>query len=64
MFKKIGKFLSEVQSEIKKVSWTKRNELIISTSIVIVIVVLIAIFVGIIDRALSEIVEFMMENRG
>lgn len=62
MFRRIGKFLGEVQLEIKKVSWTKRSELIISTSMVIVIIVLIAIFVGVIDRALSEIVGLIMEN--
>ena len=62
MFRKIGKFLGEVRSEIKRVSWTKRSELILSTSVVIIIVVLIAVFVGIIDRALSEIVGLIMES--
>jgi len=62
MFRKVGKFFGEVRSEIKKVSWTKRRELIASTFMVIVIVVLVAILIGIIDRALSEVVGLMMEN--
>ncbi|MBT9131758.1 MAG: Protein translocase subunit SecE [Syntrophomonadaceae bacterium] len=62
MFRRIGKFFGEVRSEIKKVSWTKRSELIALTFMVIIIVVLAAIFIGIIDRMLSEVVGLMMEN--
>ncbi len=56
MLRRVRKFLGEVHSEIKKVSWTRRNELFTSTLVVMVIVVLLAIFVGIIDRILSEII--------
>ncbi|RII00314.1 preprotein translocase subunit SecE [candidate division NPL-UPA2 bacterium Unc8] len=62
LFRRIGKFFGEVRSEIKKVSWTKRSELIALTFMVIIIVVLAAIFIGIIDRMLSEVVGLMMEN--
>jgi preprotein translocase subunit SecE len=62
MFRKVKKFLGEVRSEIKKVSWTKRNELIISTSMVIIIIVVVAVLIGIIDRALSEVIGLVMEN--
>ena len=56
MLNKVGKFLNEVKTEMKKVSWSTKKELIDSTRIVIVTVFLLAVFIGIIDFVISRAV--------
>ena len=52
--KKLLKFLREVRLEMKKVTWPTRKEVSGSTSVVIVTVILVAIFLGIVDNALQQ----------
>lgn len=47
-------FLKEVRSELSKVSWSTKQELLASTVLVIVITVLMTIFIGIVDLGLSK----------
>ncbi len=42
-------FLIGVRAELKKVTWTTRKELIASTVVVVIAVVIIALFLGIVD---------------
>ena len=51
--KKITGFFKEVASELKKVSWSSRDEIIGSTSVVIITVALLAVFIGAIDLLLG-----------
>lgn len=44
-----AKFLKEVKQELKKVSWPTREETIKLTTIVIVLSVIVAIFIGAVD---------------
>jgi preprotein translocase subunit SecE len=53
MIEKSKKFMSDVVVEMKKVTWPTRTELRGSTMVVIVTVIIIAIFIGIVDRILS-----------
>ncbi len=53
MIEKARKFVEDVVAEMKKVSWPTRAELRGSTMVVIVTVIIIAIFIGIVDRILS-----------
>ena len=46
-------FLKDVRAEIAKVSWPTREELRDSTLVVIVTVLIVAGFVGIVDRVLG-----------
>ena len=46
-------FAKDVQLESAKVSWPTRDELRDSTLVVIVMVILVAIFIGIVDQILS-----------
>ena len=55
MFKKISKFLREVKVELKKVSWPSRREISGSTGVVIVTVIIVAIYLGILDGILQQI---------
>ena len=56
MIKRIKDFLREVKIEIKKVVFPSKDELIGSTWVVIVVVLIISMFLGIVDLGLSKIV--------
>jgi preprotein translocase subunit SecE len=56
MIKRIKDFLREVKIEIKKVVFPTKDELIGSTWIVIIVVLIISLFLGIVDLGLSKII--------
>jgi len=58
---KIVKFLNEVKSELKKVSWSTRRELVNSTVVVIVSVVILAVFIGVCDLIWSNLINFIIK---
>lgn len=53
-FKKIPQFFSEVKSELLKVAWPNRKDLIGTTWVVIVTTALMTAFIGAIDYVLSQ----------
>ncbi|WP_026907459.1 preprotein translocase subunit SecE [Paucisalibacillus globulus] len=55
------KFLSNVSREMKKVSWPKSKELTSYTVVVISTVVFMAIFFGVIDLGISELLNLFFE---
>ena len=59
---KIGKFLGQVKSELKKVAWPSREELVSSTIVVLVSTILLAVFIGICDLVLSRVVNFLISG--
>jgi preprotein translocase subunit SecE len=56
MINKVKQFLGEVKIEIKKVVFPSKDELIGSTWVVIITVLVISIFLGIVDLGLSRLV--------
>ncbi|MDP2943812.1 MAG: preprotein translocase subunit SecE [Candidatus Omnitrophota bacterium] len=58
-YTKIKKFILEVKSELTKVSWSTRQELMGATVVVIAITSITAVFIGIIDLSLSKILSLM-----
>lgn len=60
MTNKIKKFVNEVALELKKVSWSTRDELIGSTIAVIILVIILAVFIGACDIILSKIVDLVI----
>ncbi|MEI8176057.1 MAG: preprotein translocase subunit SecE [Candidatus Omnitrophota bacterium] len=60
MINSIKKFFSEVVLELKKVSWSTREELTGSTIAVIVLVIILAIFIGCCDLVLSKVVDMVI----
>jgi preprotein translocase subunit SecE len=60
MFKKISKFLSDVQVELSKVSWPKREELLNSTMIVAVVSILFTLYIFFADYILTWVMRFLM----
>ncbi len=53
-------FLQEVWAELKKVHWPTRKETYAATAVVLVVVGIIAIFLGTVDFALSQIVQVVL----
>ncbi|MDW8114790.1 MAG: preprotein translocase subunit SecE [Thermodesulfovibrionaceae bacterium] len=60
MFGRIKRFLEEVKIEAKKVNYPKKQEVIASTWVVIVTVLIISFFLGIIDLTLSKIINLFI----
>jgi preprotein translocase subunit SecE len=56
----VTQFLREVRAELGKVTWPTRKDTIASTSVVLVIVLLIAAFLGIVDLGLSKLMRFLL----
>ncbi len=56
MIEKIKQFFREVQVETKKVVYPGRDELVGSTWIVIITVIVVSVFLGIIDLSLTKLV--------
>lgn len=61
MFSKIKNFFREVKIELKKVVFPTREEVIGSTKVVVLMVLIIAIFLGFIDLLLSKLVGFIIK---
>lgn len=57
-------YVKDVRVEMTKVSWPPRAELRESTIVVIVMVVIMMVFIGIVDRALSFAFEALIRLLG
>ena len=64
VFAGISEYVKDVRVEMTKVSWPPRAELRESTIVVIVMVVIVSIFIGLIDRALSIAFESLIRLLG
>jgi len=56
MIEKIKQFFREVKVETKKVVYPNRDELIGSTWVVIITVIVISVFLGLVDLGLTKLV--------
>jgi len=61
IFKKTTNFLKEAKTELSKVSWSTRQELMGSTLVVIVVTSITALFIGIIDLFLTRILSLVFK---
>ena len=60
MIAKIRKFVSEVKVEMSKVTWSSRAELMNSTAIVLVTMVILSLFIGAVDLVFSQILKLIL----
>lgn len=60
MFKKIIKFFQEVRLEMKKVTWPSRKEVTGSTGVIIITVIIVAVYLGIIDSIVQQIIDRLL----
>ncbi len=60
LVEKTGIFLTEAKAELKKVTWPAPKQALASTSVVIVLVIIISIFLGLIDFGLAKLVRLVL----
>jgi preprotein translocase subunit SecE len=53
-------FLREVRVELKKVTWPSRKQTIGATTVVLLLVLLVSIFLGIVDFGLSSLIRLVI----
>jgi len=54
------KFFSQVRQEGRKVTWTSRQETIVSTIMVVILSIIAAIFFFAVDSAIGAIINFLL----
>ena len=57
---KVAEFLQQVKAELQKVTWPTRKETYGSTMVVIVLVMIVAVFLWIVDSALSTMIKTLL----
>ena len=60
MISKVTEFLQLVKAELQKVTWPTRKETYGSTMVVIVLVLLVAVFLWVVDSALSAAIQALL----
>ena len=53
-------FLGEVWSELKKVHWPTRKETYAATVVVLIVTLIVAVFLGVVDFAVSHLVQAIL----
>jgi preprotein translocase subunit SecE len=61
VIRRIKQFLREVKIEIKKVVYPSKDELIGSTWVVIITVLIVSFYLGLIDLGLSEVIKRLLD---
>ena len=61
-FESAKQFLREVKTELKKVTWPSRKDTLSGTAVVLVAVFIIAIFLGIVDSGLSNLIKELLKR--
>jgi preprotein translocase subunit SecE len=56
-------FLQQVRTEVKKVVWPSRNETVISTIMVLIMVALASVFFMLSDQVISWLVQMLLSIR-
>lgn len=59
-FSKIGQFIKEVKIELGKVSWSTKEELKDSTTIVLLSILVLSIIIGVFDFLVSKLITMVM----
>ena len=62
--KKVFSFLQQVQAELHKITWPKREELVGATIIVLVFVFCFAMILGAMDTAISMGIKKLLSQTG
>ena len=60
MFRRIKQFFNDVVAEFKRVQWPTREATIRSTSVVVAVSLVIALYLGTADLGLSDIMQFVI----
>jgi preprotein translocase subunit SecE len=55
-------FLQEVVVELRKVHWPTRKETTAATTVVLAIIILVAVYLGLVDFVVSQLVHFILSR--
>ena len=58
---KAGEFLGQVRTELQKVTWPTRKETYGTTVVVIVLVLMVAVYLWVVDTALSTLIRTLLK---
>ncbi|NLM69941.1 MAG: preprotein translocase subunit SecE [Firmicutes bacterium] len=61
---RLTKYFREVRSELRKVAWPNRKEVINNTGIVLLVVVIVALFIGVVDFLISNLLGLLSRIGG
>ena len=61
-FEGAKQFLREVKTELKKVTWPSKKDTLAGTAVVLVTVFIVAIFLGIVDYGLSNLIKALLKK--
>ena len=56
---KVKKYYKETVSELRKMTWPTKDELIGSTIVTVVVSLIISLFIGVVDRSLTAMVKII-----
>ncbi len=59
MIERIKTYIAETRTELKKVTWPSRQDIIDSTKVVIIATLIMTVFVGLVDQVLSRIIKLV-----
>ena len=59
-YEQIRDFLKDVMVEMKKVSWPSRDELVTYTVVVIIVVFILSVYIGVIDKVFGSFLELFL----
>ena len=57
---RIKRFLRDAKVELNKVTWPTPKEALASTSVVIVVVIIVSLFLGVVDFGLTKIIRLVL----
>jgi preprotein translocase subunit SecE len=57
---KIVRFLKEAKGELKKVTWPTPRQTLASTSVVIIVVIIVSIYLGIVDFGVAKAIRLVL----
>ncbi len=60
-FRKVSQFFTEMVGELRKASWPTRKELVDSTVVVIIGLILLAVFLFVIDFSLNQVIQLFTD---
>ncbi|CCF16400.1 preprotein translocase, SecE subunit [Brevibacillus laterosporus GI-9] len=62
IFSRTGSFLKDVVSELKKVRWPNRKELVSYTTVVVLAITFLAVFMFVVDFGISELIGLIIKK--
>lgn len=59
---KVAKYFKDLKSEFKKVVWPTKQQLINNSTVVLITIAIIGVFVGLLDTGLAALLKFLLSK--